>query len=1194
MRSHRAIGIVSFLLLTALLVLLVLRVEYKEDISDFLPLDGSHDAELNVFQNISGADKIIVIFQYADPADTDADEITQAIDDFTERVAGTDTLRLIKAMTSEADLETAAEAMDFVYDNIPYFLTDEDYARIDSLLESEDYIREQLSRDKQMLMLPSVGLMASTISRDPLDLFSPAVKALQTGFASVNYEIYNGYIFSPDMTKAFVMVTTPFGASETENNALITKLLRRCAAITTASREGLEIHVTGAPVIAVENAQRIKDDSLLSVTCAMVLILVLLFISFRNVRNLLLIALSIGWGWLFGLGCLSLIHHSISVIVLGISSVVLGIAVNYPLHLIAHFSHTPDKRTAVREIVVPLIVGNITTVGAFLALVPLKSVAMRDLGLFSSFLLIGTILFVLIWLPHMASVRRIKGVARRSVRTAEVLPRSANRRSAYVVLTCIILTIVLGYYSLGTKFDANMANINYMTAEQKADMEYFQNVMRGEENGQKIYAVSSAATMDEVLAKNDTMQVVLRRMADEGKLNNISSCSRFLTSVEAQRHRLMLWNAFVAKRGDMIKHDLALRAEEQGFSSGAFSGFIDILNGSYNAEGSDFFASVIGSFYSGYISENKTGGYNVANVLDVDDDNVEAVVNELKEEGVHAFDIISMNSAIANTLSDDFNYIGWACGLIVFLFLWLSMGSLELAALSFLPMAISWVWILGLMAVFGIQFNIVNIILATFIFGQGDDYTIFMTEGASHEYAYRRKILGSYRSAILLSALIMFIGIGSLIVARHPALHSLAEVTIVGMLSVVLTAYILPPMIFGWLVRENIGYRARPLSLTPMLLMAGCLIVFLSELFIVYALGVILFVVLKRNNPRRAFFHRFVQRLYVFDFNHIRGVKFEIANEDGEDFTRPAIITSNHQSMLDAAIFMALTHRCIIVSNGRPATNPLVRQIYKWMDFVSLTGDTEKDLAVMKSFIADGYSIVVFPEGERNPASSILRFHKGAFYLAEKLDLDILPVILHGANFVLPRNSISVFSGRITVSVGKRIAAATKDCSYVEQTKMVHHYYINQYEALRKRIETTSYFRGFILDRYRYKGNEVFHSVAKRLRAYGCFTKWIDHKDDAKEIAVVDNGYGEFALLYALIHPLSKVTVAVTDDDKAAVLKYSAEGIVDNLCIVQTSIPLSGTGVTYLIEPKRKTMEEYADYNVEIIQKGEYEEKRQA
>ena len=100
------------------------------------------------------------------------------------------------------------------------------------------------------------------------------------------------------------------------------------------------------------------------------------------------------------------------------------------------------------------------------------------------------------------------------------------------------------------------------------------------------------------------------------------------------------------------------------------------------------------------------------------------------------------------------------------------------------------------MALLGIKFNIASIILATFIFGQGDDYTIFMTEGCISEYVRRRPVLASYKRSIILSALIMFIGIGTLITSRHPALHSLAEVTIIGMFSVVLMAYLLPPLLF--------------------------------------------------------------------------------------------------------------------------------------------------------------------------------------------------------------------------------------------------------------------------------------------------------------------------------------------------------------------------------------------------------------
>ena len=112
----------------------------------------------------------------------------------------------------------------------------------------------------------------------------------------------------------------------------------------------------------------------------------------------------------------------------------------------------------------------------------------------------------------------------------------------------------------------------------------------------------------------------------------------------------------------------------------------------------------------------------------------------------------------------------------------------------------------------------VNVILATFIFGQGDDYTIFMTEGCQYEYAYRKKMIASYKKSIVISALIMFIGMGSLIFAKHPALYSLGEITIIGMFSVVLMAYLIPPFLFKWLTTTASGvYRVRPLSFSSLL-----------------------------------------------------------------------------------------------------------------------------------------------------------------------------------------------------------------------------------------------------------------------------------------------------------------------------------------------------------------------------------------
>ncbi len=710
------------MLLTAILVLLTAGQSYKEDISDFLPLENEQQEAFMEYQNTSSARRIYVIFQSAD------NDCQPAVDLFTERAE----LRTTKSQKPLAilqgdDPEVVQEAMNTIYARMPYLLTADDYARMDSMTAEADFVTRQLDQDKQMLMLPTAGMMAVQVRHDPLGLFAPIVQRYATAMGG------------GATAKTVVMVDSPFGASETEHNAELVAMLQQVCDSVGSAYPDVSIHLTGGPVIAVGNAQQIKKDSIISITFAVILILFLLWLVFRNVRNLMLIAVTIGWGWLFAMGCLTLVHNDVSIIVIGISSVILGIAVNYPLHLIAHLSHTTDVQTALKEIRMPLVVGNVTTVGAFLALVPLQSVALRDLGLFSAFLLVGTIIFVLVWLPHMVQKGSAISQKPSAIRLLERLGDVQLENKRWIVGMVVALTVVLGYFSFQTSFDADLRNINYMTDEQRQDM--------------KLLEQPSALTPG-TPSSSPCSGGELGASPKQGRLEGSS---------------LTQWNEWRTTKGAALCQQLRQKAAAMGFADDSFDDFYKLMT-----------LTPPPSAFSPQTSD--------------------------------------ITSAIVSSLTDNFNYIGWACGAIVFFFLWFSMGSIELALISFLPMAVSWVWILGIMSLLGIQFNVVNIILATFIFGQGDDYTIFMTEGCQYEYAYRRKMLNSYKQSIIISAMIMFIGIGSLIVARHPALRSLAEVTIVGMFTVVFMAWLLPTYCFRWLVYDRNGNeRRQPITLCGLL-----------------------------------------------------------------------------------------------------------------------------------------------------------------------------------------------------------------------------------------------------------------------------------------------------------------------------------------------------------------------------------------
>ena len=818
LRQHQWVRLLSLLFVSLCLALLVVQQTYKEDISDFLPLNNKYQQALDVYQDFSGADRIVTVFQFKDSTNTEPDSMILAIEDFQHNLQDIDSAGIIQDFTIQIDAEQFTALADFVYANIPYFLTEADYDRIDSLLEDQNYIETQLAADKQMLLFPVSSLLSDNFQKDPLNLFTPVVSRLQHSQPNVNFELYDGYIFSPDMQRAFAMMTSPYGASETENNARLLHMLHQAASKTMETSKLVDVRFAGGPVIAVENASRIKTDSIISVALAIILIVGLLYWVFRNVRNMIMIVVSIGWGWLFAMGLLASFHDKVSVIVIGISSVILGIAVNYPLHFIAHLRHTPNVRNTLKEIVMPLVVGNITTVGAFLALIPLESIALRDLGTFAAFLLIGTIVFVLLWLPHLVKVPKTSTLVHHSWLDKVSDFSLENRR--WIVITVVVLTVFFGFFSFNTSFDSNMSHINYMTPKQRSDMAYFQQFSSPADTSQTIYIISSDSTVESALAQSASLLPTIQQLKEDGLTKGDHHVGQLLPIGKNQRQRLERWNDFVDKYSRQLTAEVKATSSSFGFAPSSFGPFYELLGKHFREQDLSYFNPLISTVYdSQLVLDSIAGKFHVISEIMVDNNHLKQVENHLEKQFPNSlvFDVKSMNSSIATNLSDDFNYIGWACALIVFFFLWFSLGSIELALLSFMPMAISWVWILGIMSLSGIQFNVVNVILATFIFGQGDDYTIFMTEGCQYEYAYGRKMLASYKNSIIISALIMFIGIGSLIFAKHPALYSLALVTIVGMFSVVLMAYLFPPLIFKWLIMHNGSIRKTPITILSLL-----------------------------------------------------------------------------------------------------------------------------------------------------------------------------------------------------------------------------------------------------------------------------------------------------------------------------------------------------------------------------------------
>lgn len=823
-QGKHKVCMVALVVIVGMLLAMVFSLSYNENIFSFLPMSENSQKAISIYQDISGGQRIVAMFKKKEALEENSNDqasLYQALDTFSQLIVADSTKHRIIDVTSRVDLDFFFNITDFLYANIPVMLTDSDYLRIENLLAQPQYFEEQLKQDYQMLMSSEGIIQESFIRKDPLNFFSPVVDRLQARQAMLPFLFSDdGLIYTQGKKYALAMFNSPYGPLESANNARLVSDLENIAAYINTLYPDIEIGFTGAPIISVGNAQQIKKDSIGAIFIALLLILVLLIYSFRKVKKLLLIGITVLFGWIFAMAIMSVVRNDVSLIVLGIGSIIIGIAVNYPLHFIAHAGNGLHVRNKLKEMISPLLIGNITTVGAFAALVPLDAPALRDLGLFAAFMLIGTILFVLIFLPHMVGKEPFMQEEQLLFGKLAVFN---PKFSKWGICILVVLTLFLGYNSFYASFDSDIRHINYLNDEQELLLSEL-GVAAGLNDTTSIYVVTEGDTWDDALDANLLIGKTLHGLKNEEHIDSYSNIQEFICSESEQKRRIDRWNDFWLEHQSQIKNLLPQYMVKADFNKDAFNDFYTLIEADYTPHSFEYFEPIRSLLFGNNFS-TESGKKAVIEVIDSYSNNLSVVSSEIESglsECGFVFDLRTLNNSVAQSLSNDFNYIGWVCGLIVFVFLWFSFGRVELALLAFLPMALGWIWILGIMNLFNIQFNIVNVILATFIFGQGDDYTIFITEGLISEYALRKKLLPSFKNSILISALIMFIGMGSLIVAQHPALSSLAEVTIVGMSCVVFMSWVVPCISFSWLVTYNDKPRMIPLTLSSIIRTLVC------------------------------------------------------------------------------------------------------------------------------------------------------------------------------------------------------------------------------------------------------------------------------------------------------------------------------------------------------------------------------------
>jgi 1-acyl-sn-glycerol-3-phosphate acyltransferase len=175
------------------------------------------------------------------------------------------------------------------------------------------------------------------------------------------------------------------------------------------------------------------------------------------------------------------------------------------------------------------------------------------------------------------------------------------------------------------------------------------------------------------------------------------------------------------------------------------------------------------------------------------------------------------------------------------------------------------------------------------------------------------------------------------------------------------------------------------------------------------------------SNPRLALrLTRFLDKMVLF----LAGVRIETSGYENLEPGKGYVFVGNHRSYADVpAVFAVLPGDLRFLAKKELYKIPLVSFALKTMGMIPVDRSNHEaaaqsvDRAV--AHLQAGRSVILFPEGTRNRnETGMLPFKKGAFVLALKAGVPIVPITLLGAEKAIKPDTIFLYPATIRIIIG--------------------------------------------------------------------------------------------------------------------------------------------------------------------------------
>lgn len=502
--------------------------------------------------------------------------------------------------------------------------------------------------------------------------------------------------------------------------------LRRAADALAPDFGALRLTLSGPSVIAVESRNIAEAESVRLVLISVPLLLAVLLLFLRRPSVLPLLFLPLGCGFVAGAAAVGALFGYVHVTTLGFGVTVLGIAVDYPLHLVARVQAGRPAADAVRRIQFALLIAAATTACAFLPLVLSSFPGLAQLGVFGVAGLAAALAATRWLLPALLRTPAVPAVRTGSAALLALhRGRTAWRWLALILGAGALLFLLVRPQPVWQQDLAALSPIPEAIRTQDQILRRDLDVV----DPRYILVVSGADT-EEVLQRSERLLPALQAARKAGVVGAYDMAALYLSSARAQTSRL-----------DGLPGETALRRNLEGaldglpFRAGTFEPFLDAIAALRGK----------GPLTIGELSDTPLGA-RLAPLLLQAADGAKALIllrglrnpaelrKTVETQGIDGVRYLDLKQS-AQMLMDDYRdqTLRWVAlgGSLAILLLAIMLRSLRGVAAVAVPVALSAIVTAAIFAPLAGGLSIFHLLGLLIVAGLGVDYAVFLRDAAA-------------------------------------------------------------------------------------------------------------------------------------------------------------------------------------------------------------------------------------------------------------------------------------------------------------------------------------------------------------------------------------------------------------------------------------------------------------------------------